>query len=156
MTQLRSKEQEEEIPWKRGCLRHWLITAAINNLTNQSEFEVNTRSLCSMAVSRFGAQSNKAGEGFADRSRALLRLRHSVVRPTKPPCYAGYNTRSWCLKRGRTHQKSYKASALLLIGWEDFQNSLSTWKIDSSEKTWRAVRRVTLRREGWFSTPSRV
>ena len=27
---------------------------------------------------------------FAARSHGLLQLRHSVLRPTKPPCYAGY------------------------------------------------------------------
>ena len=61
MTQLRSKGPEEEIPWKRGCLQHWPITKAINNLTDQSEFTVNTRSLRSTAVFRLGAQSNKGG-----------------------------------------------------------------------------------------------
>ena len=156
MTQLPSKGPEKEIPWKRGCLQHWPITTAINNLTGQSEFKVNTRSLGSTAVFRLGAQSDKGGWGLRRSSRAPLRLRHSAVRSTKPPCYAGYNTRSWCLKRGKTHQKSYRVSALLLIGWEDFQYSVSTWKMDSSEETRRAVRRATLLREGWFSTPSRV
>ena len=58
MTQLPSKVPEKEIPWKRGCLQHWPITTAINNLTDQSEFKVNTR---------FGWARKviKAGEGFA-------------------------------------------------------------------------------------------
>ena len=64
MTQLRSKGPEEEIPWKRGCLQHWPITKAINNLTDQSEFIVNTRSLRSTAVFRLGAQSNKGRWGL--------------------------------------------------------------------------------------------
>ena len=37
-----------------------------------------------------GAKVGEGGETSLVRTRALLRLRRSVVRPTKPPCYAGY------------------------------------------------------------------
>ena len=47
--------------------------------------------------------------GFAARSPAFLRLRGSVVLPTKPPCYAGYHSGCLC--------KWCAPSDLLKISW---------------------------------------